>query len=178
MMKICRIHSLTLTDVKLKPLATTCFMHDFKLLGIEMDDIRAELEGQRMIVYTGDFTGNTRITKCPWCGDKFPDDAIGHMYKHGKTEVHLKIYKFQIELYRERLRLIRAGKMDHTYFVYLNHQCQYCDYDRKRGRGLCSIPESARNKTRSLILLGLTASNFPSKFLKKPNLGYIIGKPL
>jgi hypothetical protein len=176
-MKIHRIHSLTLKDVKLEPKKSLCFMHDYEFLGIDIADIQAEMEGQCMLVYTGDFSSAVRFGKCPWCGQQGLDQL--HINKvHDKSAVNLHQYKFQIELYRERLRLLRAGKIDHTYFVYMNVQCQFCDFEQKRGRGLCSIPESARNKTRSLTAMGFSASNFPAIFLEKPNLGYLIGKPL
>lgn len=177
-MKIYRIHSLTLKDVKLKPLRSDCFMHDLELLGVTVNDIQEELEGQRMLLYTGDFVSNVRMRSCPWCKDLEGDLEVHIFEKHNKTFINLKMYKFQIELYRERLRMLRAGLVDHTYFVYMNHQCQFCDFELARGRGLCSIPESARNKTRSLIYFGFSASNFPHSLLKRSNIGYIIGRHL
>lgn len=177
-MKITRIHSLTLKDVKLSPLPSDCFMHDFDLLGVTVADVRDELEGQRMLIYTGDFASGFRISSCPWCKESFQNIDVHIFDKHTKTIVQLKMYKFQIDLYKERLRLLRAGLIDHTYFVYMNQQCQFCDFERARGPGLCAIPESARNKTRSLVHLGFSASNFPASLLKKSNIGYIIGQPI
>ena len=178
-MKINRIHSLTLKGVVIDPKPSDCFMHDLDFLGVTVDDVRDELEGQRMYVYNGDFTANVRMYTCPWCKERFDGELEKHIYqKHNKTIVNLKMYKFQIELYKERLVLLRAGLVDHTYFVYMNQPCQFCDFERARGRGLCSIPESARNKTRSLVYFGFSAINFPQSFMKKANIGYIIGRPI
>lgn len=177
-MKVYRIHSLTLKNVRLNIQPTACFMHDYELLGVTHDDVRDELEGCVMYIYTGDFTGKLRATKCPWCDEK-PDDLVRHAaVTHGKTDINIKMFKFQQEMYRERLVLLRSGVIDHTYFVYLNKICQFCDDETRRGRGLCAIPESARNKTRSLLLMGFEADSFPQSFLAKPNLGYIVGQPL
>lgn len=178
-MKIKRIHSIILKDVKLDPKPSQCFMHDLEFLGVDINDVRDELEGQTMLIYNGDFASGNKLRSCPWCKDQLNVPLELHSFrKHAKTVVHLLMRSFQVELYRERLRLLRAGLADHTYFVYMNQPCQFCDFERARGRGLCSIPESARNKTRSLIMFGFSASNFPSSFLKKSNIGYIIGRPI
>ena len=177
-MKIYRIHSMILKGVKLDPKPSKCFIHDWEFLGVDVKDVQEELEGQKVIVYTGDFTSNVRFGKCPWC-KSYPEEDMGpHMFGHNKSMIDLLTFKFQFELYREKLNLLRARIIDQTYFVYLNGMCQMCADMRARGRGLCSIPESARNKVRSLKQMGFSADNFPSSFLKRKNLGYLIGKTL
>jgi hypothetical protein len=171
-MKIWRIHSIKLQGVSIAPKECDCFLHDYELLGVTLKEIVDDLEGQRMLIYTGDFSRDTNLRNCPWCKQKV-DNPTTHCKS---SALSVKVLKFQIELYREKLRLLRTGEIDHSYFVYTNWLCQHCVDKTTRGRGLCSIPESARNKVRSLRVMGFKASNFISSLLKKPNIGYIIGK--
>jgi len=175
-MMIKRIAKIKLEDVTISPMKSKCFLHDYEFLRLKTKDIRDELEGQVMLVYFGDFSKKINIRKCPWCGEHHKEDFEEHIYrKHKKTLKMLQVLKFQQELYKEKLILLRSLKIDHTYFIYTNWFCQHCDNPLARGKGVCAIPESARNKTRSLYAMGFKAKNFPEDWIEKDNLGYIMG---
>jgi len=181
-MKIKHIHTIILKGVKIQPEICDCFLHDYETLGVTEEQVRDHLEGQRMLIYTGDFSSHYKLRSCPWCHEKekLVDDffTAEHLREHNKKPIHAKIRKFQEELYSEKLRLIRSGEIDHTYFMYTNSACQLCDNMLARGPGICAMPESARNKVRSLRVLRFKAKNFPEGLLKKPNIGYIIGQQI
>ena len=177
-MKIKRIHSLILKNVKIFPKQDGCFLHNYELLGLTIKNIEDEFENNKMIIYNGDFTQKLPMKKCPWCDKYIDGDFVEHIETdHNKTLNLMKVLRFQEELYREKLRLLRGGLIDHSWFVYTNYSCQHCVDKNVRGKGLCSVPESARNKTRSLNIVGLTADNLPEFFKKIPNIGYLIGRP-
>lgn len=174
------IHKFQLKNVKLEPKQTDCFLHDFDLLGVSTEDLRDELEGQIIRVYLGVMNNFKIGTKCFWCFQKFQNEKelLEHTVNvHYKTLKAMKVLRLQEELYRHKLNLFRAGVIDATYFAYTNWLCQHCDDRNARGRGLCSIPESARNKVRSLNVLGLSADGILPGF-KGYNFGFIIGKPM
>lgn len=180
-MYIKRVHTLTLKNVSIKPVTSDCFLHDYEFMGIDKSSLKDEFEGQKMFIYIGKFSKSISFRSCHWCHEKMNtvQDYKEHLMKvHLKTMQSVSLLKFQEDMYREKLRLLRAGIIDHTYFVYLNYYCQMCDNRQKRGRGLCSIPESSRNKTRSINALRLSSDGFDSFWKKLPNIGYIIGKPL
>ena len=181
-MLIKRIKTITLNHVKLElSLKSKCFLHDLEFLGTDQQEFEKDLEGQQMLIYTGDFTKNNTL-RCIWCDEPIFTDLDlfeQHIYEaHKKISIDIQLIKFQKELYKEKLHLMRAGEIDHTYFIYMVKDCQMCSNQRARGRGLCAIPESARNKTRSINAIGLEADGFSNGFKLIPNIGYIIGKQM
>jgi hypothetical protein len=64
------------------------------------------------------------------------------------------------DLYRLLLNYLRSGHYDALSFL-VHRECSYCVKPNIKGReGLCAIPESSRNKPRSLRVLGFECANF------------------
>ena len=139
---------------------TRCFLYDFKGGGFSLKQFTKWLDGKLLDVYefTGRF-GQSRV--CPWCKEPLNDDGICICMAFGdRNEDSMNTIKLSNQLYRLLLDYVRNGNYDALSFL-MKKECQYCINPVAEGReGLCAIPESARNKPRSMRLLGLEFGNF------------------
>lgn len=132
------VKTIRLKNVKLKPVKShSCFMYDLKSLGLNAEEIASSLGEMYMDIFE---------------------------FSSKRT---LSIVKMQKELYSQLLRRVKSNKMNYFAHAFLfGASCQFCPNPSVEGRsGMCALPESARNKMRSLKLLGFSAYGFNPKWL-------------
>lgn len=115
--------------------ARGCFLYDFKGGGISKKRYEQWLNGKIMDVY--EYTGR-----------------FGSSKKSEAVRLAEKAYSQLL------LPYLRGGNYEALAFL-MHKECEYCDNPIVYGReGKCALPESARNKMRSIRLLGLEMPNF------------------
>jgi hypothetical protein len=146
-----------------------CYLYDFKKMGVTRKQFAKVISGKEAILFEKPLTEHIRSIKCPWCDfnekknkkhlnreakAKYRGYSLrDHLYTHNKTIVDLQARKFQEELYTLRLALVREGYHEALSF-FVDHECQIClDPQIEDRPNMCSIPESPRNRLRSLKLL-------------------------
>ena len=163
-----------------EPKKHSCFLYGFKRLGITKKQFGEIISGHEAILFEKPLEEKLRAVRCPWCEfnqrdkdkttrflhKKFKHHSLEyHVYEHNKNFVQVQAKKFQQELYTLRLGLVRQGYHGCIPFL-VEHECQFCIKPVVEGRkGMCSIPESSRNKMRSLKVLG-----YPIKEITKHRL--------
>jgi hypothetical protein len=170
-----------LRNVSFKSPKHPCFLYNVDALGITLEELQEAFEGMYMDVYEyvplRKLMGGQKITtKCPWCGESF-DNLVKHIWKeHKKKRDDLLIVKLQNELYKQQLRIVKSNKRNYfAHAVLFGSTCQYCVKPRIPGReGKCALPESARNKMRSLNVLGFSCDGFDSLQLSEKLMGGVI----
>lgn len=173
--------ALKLKNVKFNSNMHPCFLYHLEVLGIDLEEICEAFEGMYMDVFvykpTKKLMGGQKITiKCPWCGEKF-DNLVKHTWKeHRKKRESLLVVKLQNELYKEQLKRVKRDKTNYfTHAVLFGATCQYCVRPAIPGReGKCALPESARNKMRSLKTLGFSCDGFNKSWLSEELMGGVI----
>lgn len=167
------VTTLKLKDVTLNPMPHLCFLYDLKKLGITSEEFAASIEGWYMDIYkwipTIGMGGATRQTKCPWCEEKYKD-LIEHIdLAHHKKPKALDIVKMQNALYSKLMKKIKSNQRNYfSHAILFGSSCGYCIRPRIEGRfGMCALPESARNKMRSLRLLGFLCQDLDEDCLKE-----------
>jgi len=164
------IESLTIKNAEIDLKRKLCFLYQFKRAGFSKEKFTNWFNGRTMDVY--EYTGRFMpAKKCPWCGNLFrlaPRDRIEHLREHGKKEFDIETIKLSQKAYPLLLQEIRGGYYDALLFL-MRRDCQYCITPNAEGRkGKCSIPMSARDKPRSIKLLGLIFDGFDiSKYSDK-----------
>ena len=156
----------------------SCFLYDFNKLGITYPQLEEAFEGCELRVYRNDSKKerlSDRLQKCLYCGEKFDNLAKHLKTVHNIPTLNVATARFQLDLYREMLRLVRKD-VNIWYFVFTSVTCQLCDGKKKDNReGICLLPESTRNKVRSLNVLGFTCDGFDDKWVKHYNrYGFIL----
>lgn len=135
------IKTIKLKNVSLNPQSHPCFLYDFESLGVTPNEVARALEGMWMDIFA--FTTRSK--------------------KNWKQQV----VTMQRELYSKLMKKVKSNK--HNYFshaVLFGATCQFCNSPVVEDRaGMCALPESARNKMRSLKLLGFSADNFDPEWL-------------
>ena len=159
---------------KIKP--HPCYLYDLEAMGITHLQFAEVIVGKKAYLFEAPFVEVIRSHKCPWCNyNDMKQVGIGkrgahwsgimlqeHVYVHSKNIVDFQIYKFQEELYKFRLSLVRKEYKAALSFL-VEHECQLCLNPRTEGReNKCAIPTSPRNRLRSLKVLG-----YPIKHLKE-----------
>jgi hypothetical protein len=152
----------TLKDPRLKPQKDLkCFLYGTHPDSLALDFLKTWLkEDKFMDIY--EFTGRFGSSvKCPWCGTKYYNLLEEHMeQKHKKTSEDLNTIKLSQKTYSLLLNYLRNRNYE-TLAFYIHRVCAYCEKPNVKGReGKCAIPESARNKMRSIKELGLTFNGF------------------
>jgi len=151
-----------------------CYLYHFDKLGISAENIRKEFEGKDMLIYR--LTGNklSRARKCPWCYAPVEKMESHILEAHGKTMRNIMYMKFQQNLYKELLTVVR--ETDHHFAtMFMNVGCQLCVDPVMKGRELCcSIPTSFRDRMRSLRIMGITAKTLPKEYVTNPRIGQIL----
>ena len=146
-----------------------CYLYDFKKMGITRKQFTKIISGKEAILFEKPLLEKLRATRCPWCDYNsrkatkhfkrevklFKGYSIKeHVHTHNKNFVDVQVKKFQQELYALRLSLVRDGYHGALSFL-VDHECQICLNPQREDRpNMCSIPESPRNRVRSLKLLG------------------------
>lgn len=137
-----------------------CFMYKFEDSGLSIKQLEKWFEGKAIDMY--EFTGKfpSKIRKCPWCGGLY-DNAKKHIKSHGKKGYDLMSIKIADSLYSLLLNgYLRNGHYEALSFM-AHRRCSYCISPEVEGRhGKCALPESARNKPRSLAVLGFECDEF------------------
>lgn len=151
-----------------------CFMYNLESNGLIKDDLEEAFNGRNLLVYRYIATTLKGMTKrkCPWCKEVVKD-LMTHMDEHGKDLDDYVAWKMQDRLYGLLLSKVKKG----YYFAtsYTNQKCQYCIDPIKEGReGMCSVPESARNKVMSFRVMGFRCDEFKVEWLKRKDIVYII----
>jgi len=151
--------------IKLSSKNAACFMYDFDKLGITNKELAKAFEGAKLWVYKVDKLEMSKSTrKCPYCGELHPN-LKKHLKEHKRTSKDVALLKFQQKLYKELLDVQRK-KQTIAAFVFTGSGCKMCANPIKKGReGLCAVPESARNKIRSLKTVGFECDGFKDKWL-------------
>uniref|UniRef100_A0A6M3JSH8 Uncharacterized protein n=1 Tax=viral metagenome TaxID=1070528 RepID=A0A6M3JSH8_9ZZZZ len=138
--------------------ALNCFLYQFKEGGFSVKQFTDWLDGKIMDIY--EFTGRFgHSSRCPWC--EYEGNLVqGHIRKHKKTEEDINTVKLSKQAYGLLLDYLRNGNYD-ALIMYVHRSCQYCINPITKGRkGMCAIPESARNKMRSVGDLRLRFNDF------------------
>ena len=162
-----------LEGVRLNPRPHLCFLYDLKKLGITTEEFIRSIEGWHMDVFEWRIAvkkggAARRQTKCPWCEEK-QKDLISHIdLVHNKKSEDLEVVKMQNALYSQLMKRIKSNKRNYfSHAVLFGSTCAQCVRPRIEGRfGMCALPESARNKMRSLKLLGFSCQSFDSKYIR------------
>jgi len=138
-----------------------CFLYQFKEGGFSIKQFTDWLEGKIIDVF--EFTGRFgKSTTCPWC-DNVIYSVEDCAKDHKKTEEDVETIKLSNHLYKLQLEYTRNGNYDALHLL-MNKSCQYCINPTIKGReGKCAIPESSRNKPRSVRTLGLGFRGFNHK---------------
>lgn len=171
------IKKFIIKDCKIEPKITTeCYLYDFKLIGVTKENLEEVFNGSTLLVYK--FAGNTNPRRCFYCGKKLTDNSklLKHVQlKHQKTSEDIRLLKIQEHMYKNLLNSLR--KKNNKSFFHLTftwRECQMCDSYVAKGReGICSIPESSRNKIRSLKQLGFSCKGFKKRW-KSDDYGFLI----
>ena len=147
-----------------------CFLYDFKTMGVTPKQFGKLISGRKAMLFEKPLMESLRAVKCPWCDfnekeykknfkiamrNKRKDLRLSyHVMTHNKNFVNVQALKFQQELYTYRLQLVREGYHGAIPFL-VEHECNFCINPKIKGReNKCAIPESSRNKMRSLKVLG------------------------
>jgi len=145
---------------------SSCFMYKLEEAGISKCELRGYLHGKCMDIYRYHGVIRGRMQVCPWCRVKQTDheNLLFHIGRvHNKTGSNLWELRMQMDLYRLLLTYVRGGNYDSLSFL-TQSTCQFCVSSEVDGReGMCAIPESSRNKTRSFKLLGFRCEGFKWK---------------
>ena len=137
-----------------------CFLYDFKGGGFTRKQFERWLDGKIMDIY--EFHGRFgKSKKCPWCGEPLnPDLMCICMAFSGRSLDDRDTIKLSNHLYKLLLEYVRNENYE-TLGLFVHKKCCYCPKPLAEGRaGKCAIPESSRNKARSMKLLGLSCENF------------------
>jgi hypothetical protein len=148
------VSRLKVKDPKISPVPSRgCFLYNFSGAGLSLKELESWFYGKYMDIWT--FKGRYGTTrKCPWCG-KYEENMSVHILEHDKTDLDIETIKLSNNLYRLLLHYLRSGHYEALSFL-MRRSCQFCEVPRVNGReGMCAIPLSARNKPRSIKLLGL-----------------------
>jgi hypothetical protein len=132
----------------------SCFLYDFKNLGITTKQFVDVIAGNDALVYERPLSRSISGKNCPWCDFKYKGASTGsleaHIVSHGKNLVNYQVWSFIKDLHSLKLAMIREGYHNSIAFL-VEHSCQFCTNPVMEGReGSCSIPFSARNKPRNL----------------------------
>jgi len=147
-----------------------CFLYNFKAMGITRTQFANLIIGKKAMLFEKPLEEELRAKKCPWCdfnergGRKMFSNRDGkpfktvplshHVMSHDKNFVSVQALKFQKELYVYRLQLVRDGYHGAMPFL-VEHECNFCISPEAKGRkNKCALPQSSRNKMRSLKVLG------------------------
>jgi len=175
-MKSVLVKKLVISNCKVKVnKKAQCFLYNFDLAGIVNKNLEKSFNGMTLYVYK---FAHKKIAgrKCFWCGKKLQDASklLSHtLAMHQKTSADLELLRIQKELYSMLLKSIKAKK-EFFQFIFTWRSCQMCVNPITKGReGLCAIPESARNKCRSLKELGFDCDGFLDKW-KSDRYGFIM----
>jgi len=144
--------------LKKKP---TCYLYDFKSLGIEPHQLSDIIAGREAILFEKPFYDTLRGSNCPWCDFKAKGMRLkgsrlqDHIFTHpNKTILSYQLSKFQKEMHTLRLQLVRKGFHEALSF-FVEHSCQDCLNPMAEGRkGMCALPVASRSRMRSLKILG------------------------
>lgn len=139
-----------------------CFLNDYYTAGLTKLDLYDYFSGKCMDLYT--YSGVVKsMRKCPWCGKmcEHLEDLVMHIGdEHKKSRYDLRLLKMQKELYTMLLDYCRNGNYDALSFL-THNSCTMCEQPLIKGReGKCAIPESARNKPRSMIYWGFNCKGY------------------
>lgn len=152
------VKSLVLEQVSLniQP-ENSCFLYQFKNAGIGIKQLTKWFEGKTIDIY--EFNGRFgKVNTCPWCSKKEIDED--HISEHNKTIHDIETIKLTTQAYSLLLKYTRTRNYDALLFL-VNRSCQFCIKPGSKDRvGKCELPESARNKVKSLKILGLKAKGF------------------
>jgi len=174
------IKKMVIKNCKLKfhpyDLDETCYLYDFEKLGITEKELAKSFEGCHLRVYKNNMLSLSRsIRKCIYCKE-LVTDMKSHLVIHNKKEKDFIIAKFQLDLYKKLLDLIRSKNVIFA-FAFTTRNCDLCvDKVHKNRVGLCVIPESSRNKVRSLKMLGFSCDDFDDNWIQNAYYGFIIHK--
>jgi len=158
------IKRLIINKPKFKPKhKSVCFMYRLADAGISTKELRGYFHGLCMDIYQYQGVIRSAMKVCPWCRAKqhSHDNLLFHIgTAHNKTGSNLWELRMQLDLYRLLLTYVRNGNYDALSFL-TQSTCQFCEKPLVDGReGMCAIPESSRNKTRSLKLMGFSCDDF------------------
>lgn len=157
------IRHLAIKKCSLCPVDNFCFFYDFERAGLVNEDLVNFFENKCIDIYQYNKSLLTplRAKKCPWCKVMY-DDLEGHIFSaHKKKVIDYNLFKMQLEIYYKLLLpYVRNNNYDALSFM-IQGECVMCVEPRIKGReGMCALPESARNKIRSLTLLGFACEGF------------------
>ena len=160
------VKRLLINNVSLNITETShCFLYDFSGASINIKQLKNWFNDKIVDIYefTGRFGG---ITKCPWC-DETSNEMPKHIIQHNKRYADIETVKLSRKAYQLLLSYVRNNNYDALAF-YIHRSCQYCINPSIPGReNKCAIPESGRNKMRSLRELGFKCDGFDvSKYSK------------
>jgi len=164
--KLKLIKRMVICRPKFKLSKSSCFMYELNRAGISKRELRGYFHGKCMDIYRYQGVIRSTMQVCPWCRAKQYDheSLLFHIGRvHNKTGSNLWELRMQKDLYRLLLMYVRGGNYDALSFL-TQSTCQFCEKPNIDGReGMCAIPESSRNKTRSLKLLGFSCDGFSWK---------------
>ena len=161
-------------SLKIKP-KNNCFLYHFKRAGLSRRELVDWLNGKLIEVY--DFTGRFgKPRKCPWCDEEEYDNLEEHIKKHDTSIDDIHIIKLSQQAYRILLDFTRTGDYD-TLMFFVHKECQYCIGPFSKDRqGKCELPESSRNKFRSLKSMGFKCDGLNIKSLPENSVAFIYRK--
>lgn len=151
--------------------STCCYMYDLDGLGVSLKELKKYFNKKCLDIYKYTGVVKSTATVCPWCRQnglpkeryKFSehDELVVHIQRvHNKLASNLWELRMQLDLYKLLLEYVRNGSYDALSFT-LHSDCQMCAIPNLKGReGKCAIPESSRNKVRSLRRFGFKCSDF------------------
>lgn len=147
----------------------SCFLYNFYQSGINKVTLTNWFEGKIIDIY--EFRGRFGTTKtCPWCKAKL---TKLHLKSHNKTEDDLISFKLSNKLYQLLLYYLRNDHYDALAFL-VKRECTYCINPNVKNReGKCAIPESSRNKPRSLSLLNFKCNGLDINKLSRNSVAII-----
>jgi len=132
---------------------------------IELKNVRFSPQPHPCFMYTLDRLG---ITVEGLCGAF--EDHLMDIYRYRINRGIPKTVKMQNELYSMLLKKVKSNKnLYFSHAVLFSAECSYCENPCVEGRhGMCALPESARNKMRSLNVFGFSCDSFDKDWLKDP----------
>lgn len=160
-----------------KKITHPCYLYNFKKMGITPEQFGAIISKKEVMLFEQPLEEHIRSYTCCWCDynarkERRKNPTKGylkgysledHVYVHDKNPVDFQVQKFQRDLYSFRLQLVREGYHGALCFL-VEHQCQICINPVVKGRpNMCSIPESPRNRMRSLKILGYPIEDFTER---------------
>lgn len=139
------------------PKNTNCFMYE----SINHGELKYYLDGKLIQPFVVERRlGKTN--KCPWCNTTH-EDIEQHIKEHNKTLKDIHNIKISNEAYSRLLVAVRNGLYDALLFS-VHIDCPFCITPKVKGREhKCAIPESGRNKFRSLKRMKFSCKNFNIK---------------